>query len=199
MLISSRILIRTLNINGTPMTSTIQNAQRSPVQITQQRWDFRTPTRLDGKAIHELIAQCPPLDENSAYCNFLQSSHFQNTCVLAEQDEQVVGFVSAYCKPDKLNEIFVWQVAVHPNARGIGLASEMLDELLAKDELQQVEYLETTITEDNQGSWSLFKKLDRAQGGKGTISIFLDEKRHFEGEHDTEYLYRIPLNKNVNQ
>jgi L-2,4-diaminobutyric acid acetyltransferase len=181
------------------MTSTIENAHCPKVSINPPTWDFRTPSRLDGKAIHELIAQCPPLDENSAYCNFLQSSHFQNTCVLAEQDEQVVGFVSAYRKPDKSNELFIWQVAVHPAVRGLGLASQMLDQLLAKDELEQVEYLETTITKDNQGSWCLFKKLDKRQGGKGTVSIFLDEKRHFEGEHDTEYLYRIPLEKHINQ
>lgn len=111
----------------------------------------------------------------------------------------MVGFVSAYRKPDKPNELFVWQVAVHESARGMGLAFHMLNELLTRDDLADIDVLETTITRDNNGSWSLFKKLDRAHGEQGEVSTFLDETRHFDGEHDTEYLYRIPLNPRTNR
>ena len=169
------------------------------MQNTQDEWAFRTPNRTDGKRVHELIARCSPLDENSAYCNFLQSTHFHNTCVVAERNEEMVGFVSAYRKPDKPNELFIWQVAVSKTARGMGLAFHMLNELLTRDDLRDITVLETTITRDNQGSWSLFKKLDRAHGERGEVSTFLDETRHFHGEHDTEYLYRIPLHSRTNQ
>ncbi|WP_315917775.1 diaminobutyrate acetyltransferase [Vibrio fluvialis] len=165
----------------------------------QEEWSFRIPSRTDGKRVHELVSQCSPLDENSAYCNFLQSTHFQSTCVVAERNGDIVGFVSAYRKPDKPNELFVWQVAVHESARGMGLAFHMLNELLTRDDLADIDVLETTITRDNNGSWSLFKKLDRANGEQGEVSTFLDETRHFDGEHDTEYLYRIPLNPRTNR
>ncbi|WDY54575.1 diaminobutyrate acetyltransferase [Vibrio fluvialis] len=165
----------------------------------QEEWSFRIPSRTDGKRVHELVSQCSPLDENSAYCNFLQSTHFQSTCVVAERNGDMVGFVSAYRKPDKPNELFVWQVAVHESARGMGLAFHMLNELLTRDDLADIDVLETTITRDNNGSWSLFKKLDRAHGEQGKVSTFLDETRHFDGEHDTEYLYRIPLNPRTNR
>ncbi|WP_170937907.1 diaminobutyrate acetyltransferase [Vibrio metoecus] len=156
-------------------------------------WVFRMPTQEDGLSIHELIAQCAPLDQNSTYCNFLQSSHFQTTCLIAEQQALLVGFVSAYRKPDKPNELFIWQVAVHPSARGKGLAYQMLTHLLAREDLADISVLETTITQSNQASWRLFQKLDREQGEQGSVSTFLDETCHFEGEHDTEYLYHIPL------
>ncbi len=91
-------------------------------QPSQDEWVFRVPTRSDGTRVHELIAQCSPLDENSAYCNFLQSTHFKNTCVLAERNGEIVGFISAYRKPDKPKELFIWQVAVHESVRGKGLA-----------------------------------------------------------------------------
>lgn len=125
----------------------------------QEEWSFRIPSRTDGKRVHELVSQCSPLDENSAYCNFLQSTHFQSTCVVAERNGDMVGFVSAYRKPDKPNELFVWQVAVHESARGMGLAFHMLNELLTRDDLADIDVLETTITRDNNGSWSLFKKI----------------------------------------
>lgn len=159
-----------------------------------QPWVFRMPTQEDGLSIHELIAQCAPLDQNSAYCNFLQSSHFQHTCLIAEQQELLVGFVSAYRKPEKPSELFIWQVAVHPSARGKGLAYQMIQHLLGRSELQDLTVLETTITQKNQASWRLFQKLDREHGKQGSVSTFLDKTCHFEGEHDTEYLYRIPLN-----
>lgn len=187
------------NMYQTMMTASPWVAYSEIMQNTQDEWTFRVPHRTDGKRVHDLIAQCAPLDENSAYCNFLQSTHFQNTCVIAERDQELVGFISAYRKPDKPNELFIWQVAVSPTARGMGLAFHMLNELLTRDELSDIRVLETTITRDNQGSWKLFKKLDRAHGERGEVSTFLDETRHFDGEHDTEYLYRIPLSLPTNQ
>ncbi|CAM3862816.1 L-2,4-diaminobutyric acid acetyltransferase [Vibrio aerogenes CECT 7868] len=157
-------------------------------------WRFRTPCLDDGDGIHQLIAACPPLDVNSSYCNFLQSSHFNSTCVLAERDQAVAGFISAYRKPESPDELFIWQVAVAPRFRGQGLAFRMLQNLLKRPSLCKVAVVETTITEDNQSSWALFKKLDKAHGLQGSVSTFLDENRHFKGKHDTEFLYRIPLN-----
>lgn len=177
-------------------TETIyQNATLKRLRTDDDAWVFRTPGIEDGIKIHRLIASCPPLDENSSYCNFLQSSHFNNTCILAEFDGKVAGFISGYRKPDAPNELFVWQVAVGKPFRGLGLAFQMLQELLLREQLQDITAVETTITASNQGSWSLFKKLDKANGHKGSVKIFLDEEKHFKGKHDTEYLFRIPLKK----
>lgn len=167
------------------------------IDSAQNSWVLRAPSHEDGSTVHALIALCPPLDENSAYCNFLQASHFANTCILAEMHEQCVGFISAYRKPSEPNTLFVWQVAVHPDARGQGLAYRMLSTLLQRESVSDVEYLETTITHDNQGSWRLFQKLDREMGEDGEVTTFLDTARHFQGEHDTEYLYRIPLKSSL--
>ncbi|MDF2153525.1 diaminobutyrate acetyltransferase [Vibrio sp. CAU 1672] len=158
------------------------------------KWTFREPTVRDGDAIYSLIAECPPLDMNSSYCNFLQSTHFSKTCMLVEFGGKVAGFISGYQKPDEPQVLFVWQVAVSPRFRGHGLAFRMLDALLNREHLSGVQTIETTITEDNSASWALFKKLDARYGNQGEVTTFLDEKAHFKGKHDTEYLYRIPLN-----
>jgi L-2,4-diaminobutyric acid acetyltransferase len=71
----------------------------------------------------------------------------------------------------------------------------MVEALLARKVSQDIRFIETTITEDNAGSWALFKKVDRLYGTGGQRSVFLDEQEHFNGEHDTEYLFRIPLKK----
>ncbi|MDX1301295.1 diaminobutyrate acetyltransferase [Photobacterium sp.] len=159
----------------------------------EYKWVFRAPNIGDGDQVHKLIAACSPLDVNSSYCNFLQSTHFRQTCIIAECNDEIAGFISSYLKPENNRELFVWQVAVAPKYRGKGLAFHMLKELLMRDSLEQVKAVETTITKDNQGSWSLFKKLDKANDSQGSVTTFLDEHKHFKGKHDTEYLYRIPL------
>ncbi|PCS24191.1 diaminobutyrate acetyltransferase [Candidatus Enterovibrio escicola] len=159
-------------------------------------WVMRAPTLRDGIKIHDLITSCPPLDKNSTYCNFLQASHFHKTCILAEDDDKIAGFISAYLKPDVNDELFIWQVAVSPTMRGKGLAGRMLKALLMREHLQLVQAVETTITKYNDGSWNLFNKLDKANGNSGSVSVFLDEQKHFKGHHDTEFLYRVPLKNN---
>lgn len=72
---------------------------------------LRKPEATDGAAIWELVKSCKPLDENSMYCNLVQADHFRETCVVAELDGDIVGWVSGHIIPDQ-NALFVWQVAV---------------------------------------------------------------------------------------
>ncbi|MBD1558685.1 diaminobutyrate acetyltransferase [Vibrio sp. S9_S30] len=175
--------------------STAWVANPDPLEKPETEWIFRSPNKQDGDDIHQLIESCPPLDTNSSYCNFLQSFHFKETCIVAECNGELAGFISGYCKPNSPKDLFVWQVAVSPNHRGKGLAFSMLKALLKRENLKAVECVETTITESNQASWNLFNKLDKENGNTGIKSTFLDEDVHFKGKHDTEYLYRIPLLK----
>ncbi|MDV5170345.1 diaminobutyrate acetyltransferase [Photobacterium rosenbergii] len=156
-------------------------------------WTFREPSRHDGDDVYRLIADCPPLDMNSSYCNFLQSTHFSKTCMLVEHKGDIAGFISGYQKPDQSNVLFIWQVAVSPAFRGKGLAFDMLEALLKREGLRNITTIETTITKDNKASWALFKKLDALHGNFGEVTVFLDGQSHFKNKHDTEYLYRIPL------
>lgn len=148
-------------------------------------------------AVFSLISSCPPLDTNSSYCNLLQCSHFANTSVAAEKAGHLVGFISGYIIPDRPDTLFIWQVAVSEQARGLGLASRMLEHILNRSHSTSIQYLETTITQDNEASWALFKRLSRSYNANFTSSTWMDRDKHFEGLHDSEELVRIgPLNPN---
>ncbi|KGM07091.1 L-2,4-diaminobutyric acid acetyltransferase [Methylophaga thiooxydans] len=156
---------------------------------------LRAPTAEDGAAVYELIAQCPPLDTNSMYCNLLQSSHFSDTSVAAELDEDIVGFISGYVLPKQPDTLFIWQVAVGEKARGQGLASRMLRDILQRPACQQVKYIETTITPDNRASWALFESLANKLSAQLNHSVMFDRQQHFAGQHETEMLVKIgPIN-----
>src|SRR5690606_14917497 len=119
---------------------------------------LRKPDSKDGAPLHALIKRCAPLNENSLYCNLLQRTHFADTCIAAEMNGELVGFISAYIPPKQSNTLFVWQVAVDEKVRGTGLASRMLAALLDRDACANVQYIDTTITPDNDASWALFRR-----------------------------------------
>lgn len=152
---------------------------------------LRPPVLEDGMDVFRLIERCPPLDENSSYCNLLQCSHFANTSVVAESEGAPVGFISGYIIPDRTNTLFIWQVAVSEPARGCGLASRMLAHILARPYCADIRYLETTITENNSASWALFKSHAQASNADLQSLPWMDKDIHFQGQHESETLVRI--------
>lgn len=152
---------------------------------------LRKPQATDGPAVTALIAACPPLDRNSAYCNLVQCTHFADHCVVAEKDGQVVGWVSGHRPPSAPDEFFVWQVAVSTAARGRKLAGRLINHLIDRPEQDGVTHLITTVTDDNQASWALFKGLARDWDTSLERSALFEREAHFAGAHDTEYQARI--------
>ena len=156
---------------------------------------LRPPTLEDGMTAFQLIKNCPPLDINSSYCNLLQCSHFANTSVVVERDGVMLGFISGYAIPERPDTLFIWQVAVAKQARGIGLASSMLAHILARPHCTDITYLETTITQENHASWALFNRLASTLSATLQRSAWMDKDTHFAGQHDSEALVRIgPFN-----
>lgn len=149
------------------------------------------PRAEDGKRVSSLIASSPPLDANSAYCNLLQCTDFRETCVLAERDGELLGWISGYRPPAAPDRLFIWQVAVAPEARGEGLALKMLDTLLFRRAVAGAVMLATTITESNEASWALFRAFARRHGAKLTKSPRFEREAHFANAHETEWEARI--------
>jgi L-2,4-diaminobutyric acid acetyltransferase len=171
-------------------TAELKRASGSQGATTSQI-TLGAPTPEDGPAVHALVRSCPPLDENSAYCNALQCTHFAATSVLARRDGAPAGWVSAYRKPDAPDTLFVWQVAVSPDARGLGLGSRMLEALLGRAACRGVRRLETTITGSNAASWALFRRFAERIGAPMTRQPWLLEGAHLPSGAPTEHLVAI--------
>lgn len=160
--------------------------EKSPIHL-------RPPILEDGKAVHELIQRCPPLDVNSSYNYFLLCSHFRDTCVVAEANNRIVGFLSAYLIPSSPETLFIWQVAVDEQARGLGLAGRMLDDVVARPACADIRALETTISPSNHSSRRVFERFAEKHQAESREGTFL-EASHFGAEtHEEERLIRIGL------
>ncbi|SDC53299.1 diaminobutyrate acetyltransferase [Ruegeria marina] len=154
---------------------------------------LRQPVAEDGARIWELVRACKPLDENSMYCNLIQCDHFRDTCVVAELDGEIVGWVSAYVLPYDPETLFVWQVAVSEKARGTGLGSLMLNGLLHREACASVKRVQTTITADNEASWALFRKFAKTMLTQLDVQPYFTQALHFRDRQSTEHMVTIDL------
>lgn len=163
----------------------------SDSQTGNQAVSYRRPRKADGSRIYDLIKSIEALDNNSMYCNLLQCSHFSSTCALAEIDGKPVGWISGYLPPEKPDTLFVWQVAVHPDARGRGVAKRLIHELLKRRECRKVRHIHSTITRDNKASWALFRSIAADFGAPMEDDAHFEREEHFDGRHATEHLVEI--------
>jgi len=148
------------------------------------------PGPEDGEAIHQLVEACPPLDVNSVYAYFLVARHFADTSRVARMGQQIIGAVTGYRLPRNPSILFVWQVAVHPNHRGQGLARTMLTELVDAARDDGVTMIHTTIGPDNEASKQLFQRTAKALGCSYHYEPFLPVNACGPG-HDAEDLMMI--------
>jgi len=152
---------------------------------------IRKPDPEDGYAVTELIGDCHPLDENSAYCNLLQCSHFRDTCALTEDDGEAIGFVSGYIVPNEPDTLFIWQVAVHERGRGQNLGKRMIMDIVMREECKDVQFIHTSITKSNKPSQKVFASIAKSLDTDVENEVLFHHEEHFYGEQPTEILYRI--------
>ena len=152
---------------------------------------YRKPALSDAAAIHALIGECKPLDLNSPYAYMLLCTHFADTCGVAEREGSLLGFVSAYRKPNDDSVLFVWQVAVSPRGRGQGVGKRLLEEITGRPEHVAVGYLEATISPSNHASWALFESFAKKRGARCAIQTLFRETDFGGHEHEEERLLRI--------
>lgn len=151
---------------------------------------YRTPRPEDGRAVHGLVREGGGLELNTGYAYVLLCDHFAETTVLAETDGELVGFVAAYVPPTKPEAVFVWQVGVHPKSRGLGVASSLLDALLAREACREVAFLEATVSPSNAASRRLFESFAQRHGASFTWADGYPAT-HFDGPHEPENLIRV--------
>jgi L-2,4-diaminobutyric acid acetyltransferase len=150
----------------------------------------RGPRATDGRAVHALVREAGGLERNTGYAYVLLCDHFADTGVVAERDGRLVGFVAAYRPPSDPDAVFVWQVGVHPSARGQGLGRRLLDAVLQRPGSRGARFLTATVAPSNAASRRLFQGFARRRGAPFTWSDGY-AAHLFAGGHEPEPLIRI--------
>lgn len=152
---------------------------------------FRTATLSDAGKIWQLVSDSGVLDENSRYCYLLLCRDFGDTCVVACRGSEMVGFVTAYRPPQRPDCIFIWQIGVAGAVRGQGLATRILEALLALPACRDVRVLEATVTPSNTASRRLFQSFAESLDVPCVIEQGFTAELCGDGDHEEEELFRI--------
>lgn len=117
----------------------------------------------EGGMIWEMARDAGGIDLNSPYAYMIQWRNFHQTCVVAEVYGKPAGFVMAHRVPNRPDVLFVWQVAVLPEFRGMGIGLRMLEELVERPACTGVRTIEATVTPSNKASENLFSAFAEAR------------------------------------
>jgi L-2,4-diaminobutyric acid acetyltransferase len=134
-----------------------------------------------------MVAQIGTLERNTSYCYLLLAKMFGQTCAVAEQDGERVGFLAGFCPPERPEAIFVWQVGVSPEARGFGVATGLLLQVVKQT---GATYLEATVGVSNANSRALFTGFARRLEAHCAVEPCFAAS-DFPEQHEEEQLFRI--------
>lgn len=138
-----------------------------------------------------IVEESKVLDVNSSYSYLMWSKYFHETSIVAECEDRVIGFVSGFIQPTSLETLFVWQVAVDLDFRGLGLATKLIEQLLDHLRNQDVNYLEATVTPSNIPSSKLFKGIAEKHNTECAIFECFSKDQFPDPSHESELTYRI--------
>lgn len=146
----------------------------------------------EGALLWELARDAGGIDLNSPYAYMMQCRNFHETCVVAEVFGTPAGFVTAHRVPNRPHALFVWQVAVLPEFRGLGIGQRMLDALVERPACIGVQKLEATVTPSNKASKALFSAFAKARGAELKIGTgFAKDDFPDDEPQEREHLFTV--------
>lgn len=153
---------------------------------------IRAPSHSDGALLWEITRQAGTLDVNSPYAYMMQCRNFQSTCAIAEVYGKPAGFVTAHRLPDRPDVLFVWQVAVLSEFRGLGIAKRLLNDILDRDATAGVRTVQSTVSPSNTASRALFTAFAKTKGATLDVQPCFRIEDFPDGDvHEAEELFVI--------
>ncbi|MFE9252454.1 diaminobutyrate acetyltransferase [Streptomyces sp. NPDC007088] len=156
---------------------------------------LRAPRLADAPAVCRMVHESDILDSNSLYYYNLWFRDFANTSVVAvADDDELVGFVTAYVRPSRPDTLMAWQSAVEPRRSFPGLAVRMMHDLADRAAGHGATCIETTVNPENRAVALMLRKFARERGLDVQTEVlfsaedFPDDAQH---SHPPEILYRM--------
>jgi len=154
---------------------------------------IRSLESRDIAAVRELIDYCKPLDLHTPFTYWILSEYFNNTCLVLEDEDIIVGYTGGMKSSSMEGVFYLWQIGLMPDYRGKGYFSMLLDKIIEKVKSLNCNYLEFSVLSDNYQSINAFSNYAKKKGlpivKRGSLS-FYDKLTDEECKED---IYRISL------
>ncbi|MCL5877427.1 MAG: diaminobutyrate acetyltransferase [Candidatus Bathyarchaeota archaeon] len=157
--------------------------------MPERAFRIRKVTLEDIKNVYKLlVANRPYVGLNSRYTYFLLARDFSDTCVVALDGDDIIGFSSGYIPPNRQDTFFSWEIVVHKDYRGNGLQKKLL---LHQINRAGVKYFEGTINPSNEVSKRNFCEIAQTLNAPCKTRVLFSEQDFENDGHEAEILYRI--------
>ena len=120
---------------------------------------IRKTAQEDFLRVHEFTAGCPPMENYPEHVYKILLRYFGDYCFIAEENEQIIGFVLGIVPQSFEGTYFLWDIGVTPSYRGKGIGKRLVREV--ENELSKMGFkrIELTIDPANLPSRKLFEKM----------------------------------------
>ena len=109
--------------------------------------------------MHQFTAGCPPMENYPEHVYKIILRYFGDCCFIAEENEQIIGFVMGIVPRSFKGTYFLWDIGVTPTYRGQGIGGRLVREVEKESEKMGFKRVELTIDPDNLPSQKLFEKM----------------------------------------
>lgn len=150
---------------------------------------IRSPRLTDGSQVADLIKKIGTLEPNTTYAYLLLCHHFQQSSLLLEHKNQLIGAALGYRNPQNPSALFLWQIGVLGDYRGRGYACFLLDSLIRKQ--SDLRFVEATISPLNHGSRRLFERVARLHRVSFQYQPLFEPHHFGSDEHEPEELIQL--------
>ena len=138
--------------------------------------------------LQTIINEIGNLDKYSSYLYLLLSRYFPGSCLVALENNNIVGFVTSFTTK---NTLFIWQIGVRKDYKRLGIASQLLHKLIKG--LNNIQNIEFTISSSNVSSLHLFQKFSTYLNSKMIKIDSFSSNLFAEKSHEEEDIYSIKI------
>jgi L-2,4-diaminobutyric acid acetyltransferase len=145
----------------------------------------------DITMVQELLSKFKPyVLPYSNYVYWILNNYFSSTCFVAEEENKIIGFISALPSVDK-EYLFIWQVAVDTDYHHLGIGSKLLDAVIAEAKNKSYKSIEFSIDSKNIASQNMFSsKAEKLDSHMDIISTYTTKEYN-------EIVYSININPDL--
>lgn len=120
---------------------------------------IRKAAQEDFLRVHEFTAGCPPMENYPEHVYKILLRYFGDYCFIAEENEQIIGFVLGIVPQSFQDTYFLWDIGVTSSYRGQGIGGKLVREVEKELGKMGFKRIELTIDPANLPSRKLFEKM----------------------------------------
>lgn len=113
----------------------------------------------DIPEIRKCVSECNPLDMHTPYTYWVIANFFSECSFTISYENKIIGFITSIKSFN--NVFFIWQMAVLPDFRKMGLAQILIDTIVEVIKKQNIYSLHVSINANNMESMHSFGKYAR--------------------------------------